>query len=384
MDFIFNSFKIKYIILNGLFRKLDLKNIKSVTLYINLESIIGALHSETYEETLKTCTKAEIKNNYLSLISNIINIAAHYRAFFNRMRVQSNIVFFYNEFKTNKILNNIVYNKNYRKHYFDTYTVDKYEYINEIIIDGMEYIQNIIDYLDCIYLLKSDRLESSVIPFVVHSDKKLKSDLNLLLTKDIYDFQYVNHKFLVLYPDKEESIILHKKNLIPYMRYRNNLTEEKYTMEINPLLFPFIYSVLGDKKRSMDKIKGIGFKKLYRSIEKLYDSSFISDEEPSSFNIEHLSSLIKTSNGLCNLQIKEVICSNYYSTDLERQANVVSDAIVEEILSGIVNKFDNNGLKRLNDKIFSDYPIYLEDLYNYTENIFASAIKKANELDTSI
>ena len=45
---------------------------------------------------------------------------------------------------------------------------------------------------------------------------------------------------------------------------------------------------------------------------------------------------------------------------------------------------DNNGLKRLNDKIFSDYPIYLEDLYNYTENIFASAIKKANELDTSI
>ena len=57
---------------------------------------------------------------------------------------------------------------------------------------------------------------------------------------------------------------------------------------------------------------------------------------------------------------------------------------MEEILSGIVNKFDNNGLKRLNDKIFSDYPIYLEDLYNYTENIFASAIKKANELDTSI
>ena len=46
------------------------------------------------------------------------------------------------------------------------------------------------------------------------------------------------------------------------------------------------------------------------------------------------------------------------------------------ILADAVNKADNNGLKKLNDKVFSDYPMQLVELNNYYKNFFASGTKE--------
>ena len=47
MDFLFNAFKIRYVKMNKLFRDLHLNGVKSITLYINLESIINPLHQKS-------------------------------------------------------------------------------------------------------------------------------------------------------------------------------------------------------------------------------------------------------------------------------------------------------------------------------------------------
>ena len=373
MDYLFNSFKIKYVIMNKLFGKLDLKTVNSITLYINLESVINALHRNDYEEALQTFTKDEINGQCKRLISNIINLTAHYRLYFTRSKVSSNIVFYYQNFDTYKNFYNSLYLPKYRKHYFDMYHNDKYELVNDIIISCVSYVKSIIDCIDAVYILKSDIIESSLIPLIGHKDKRLKSDLNIVLTKDLYDLQYVNHGFLVMLPEKEESVILHKKNVMSYLRYKHDLSD-KYKVDINPLLLPFMLSVLGDKKRSLEKIRGIGFKKLYKSLEKLYEEDYLDDDNPLCFNLEHLSELIKESSFFIDNGVKETISANYMSINLDRQINLVDTYVAEDMLDGLINKFDNNGLKRINDKIFADYPLNIVELNNYNKNIFKDAV----------
>ena len=353
--------------MNSLFEKLDLQKVKSVSLYINLESVLGNLLRENFEDLLKTNTKQELMDSSKSLIANIINLAAHYRAYFTRSKVFSNIVFFYNDFDASKLYNNSIYVKNYRSNYFKNYHNDNLDLVIDMIISSIKIASGIIDFLDCIYIVSSDTIESSAIPYYIHKDSKLKADLNLILSKDKYDFQYVNHDFMILYPDKEESLILHKKNIIPYLRFKNNY-DDKYKVEINPKLLPFIHSVLGDKKRSLPKVTGIGFKKLYKAIEKLYLNEYIFDEDPNTLSIEHLAELIKTNNGLYDLDIRDIITHNYFCIDLDRQINIASKPSYDLIMDRVINRFDNNGLKRLNDHTFSDYPLYLIELNNYTKD----------------
>ena len=191
----------------------------------------------------------------------------------------------------------------------------------------------------------------------------------------MYDFQYVNHNFLILYPDKEESVILHRYNIMKYLRYSHEM-DESFKVDLNPLLLPFIHAVLGDKKRSLPKIRGIGFKKLYKSLEKLYEADFLDDENVLGFNIEHLGELIKESKFFNDTGVKETIMSNYFAINLDRQLNIVEPYMRVSVLDAAINKFDNNGLKRLNDKVFFDYPLHLVELNNYNKKL----MKDASEL----
>lgn len=375
MDFLFNAFKIRYVKMNKLFRDLHLNGVKSITLYINLESIINPLHQKSYEEFLASCTLDAVTEEYKRIIANIINIAAHYRLYFTRERVFSSIVFFYNDLDVSDKYNNKVHIKKYRKTYHEMYDNSKYERVNEVIHWAIQYCHKIVDFIDHVYILKSDRLDSSVIPYLCKDTKYLKSDLDLILTKDPYDFQYVNHDFMVLLPHGDDSVILHRGTLIKYLLFKNDMLD-KYKFLISPMLYPFILSVTGNKKRNLDKLKGIGFKKLYKELEKLYIQDYLSDENPASYNIEYLNDLIKSSNGFYNTGVRELICNNYYAIDLDRQLNISNKDDNDNILSGLIDRYDTSGLKKLNDKTFADYPINLVELNNY----YADPLKDGEDL----
>jgi len=374
MDFLYNSFKIRYLKLNELFRGLQLTDIRSVTLYINLESILNPLHQKSYEEYLVSATADGFLEEYKRVIANIINVAAHYRLYFTRERVFSNIVFFYNDFDNRDGYNNLVHVKKYRYNYYDMYNKSKYNKVNEIIFGAVEYCHKIIDFLDSVYILHASKIDSSLIPYLGMTNKKLKSDLNMILTKDTYDWQYVNHGFLVLIPKGDDSVILTRANLIKYLIYKNDMVD-KYKVLINPLLYPFILAVMGNKKRNLEKVKGIGFKKLYKELEKLYINDYLSDEYPSSYNIEYLDDLIRTSNGFYTNDIKEFIARNYHAIEVERQYNVSNSDDNDRIMGDIINRYDNNGLKRLNDKTFSETPINLVELNNYYPNALKDGVE---------
>ena len=62
--------------MNELFGKLDLKSIKTVSLYINLESVLNYLLRENFEDMLTTATVQERTDNTKAFIANIINLSS--------------------------------------------------------------------------------------------------------------------------------------------------------------------------------------------------------------------------------------------------------------------------------------------------------------------
>ena len=368
LDMIFNLFKVRYIFMTDLFKKFEFTNVNKVNFFINLESIYSYIHRENIESVLRSSTKLELNNNYKSFISNIINLAAHYRQYFTRARVTSNIIFYTSDFKMDRNrLNNHAYNTKYRKYFYNTYLAnDKYDLVNTMIVDGVQLAKTICEHIDRVFLVNSGVVEASVVPYLLKDTNKLKTDLNIILTKDSYDLQYTNHNCIVLWPNKEESITLTKANVMSFLRYKNDMEESSIDVNINPKLIPFMLSVLGDKKRSIEKVKGIGFKKLYRGLEKLYLKDFISDENESSLLFESLIDLVKTTKGFGeDSSVKDMIGYNYYCIDLVRQADVVNQTAMMMLDDQIINKFDNDSLKKLNDGLFNDYPFNLQELAIY-------------------
>ena len=105
MDVFFNMYKVKYSKLLDLLRENNDINIGSddtVHIYINLETII-----------LKMCnleTNQEIsinKNAKLQFIANIINLAAHYRMFFTKHKIESKIFLYIPSLNIKKYKNTV-------------------------------------------------------------------------------------------------------------------------------------------------------------------------------------------------------------------------------------------------------------------------------------
>ena len=156
------------------------------------------------------------------------------------------------------MMTNHIYNKRYRKDFMNSYVYgDRYEITNGMINEGITYAKTICDYIDRVFLITSPIVEASMIPYLLKNNQRLKPDLNIILTKDNYDLQYVNHKCIILWPNKDESIILTKSNIMSFLRYKNEMDEDKVRVNLSTSLIPFILSVLGDKKRGTFHLKCI-------------------------------------------------------------------------------------------------------------------------------
>ena len=362
VDKIFNSHKIKFGIMEILFRDVEVKEaIHTVNIFINIESIYHLFHNQYVEDSIIAMDKKELSQFHSCVISNTLNLAAHYRWFFTKNKISTNIVFYMNQYSKYIHQNNFLHNKKYRDKYVYNYTDNpNYEGINLIMKSVLKALDNIVDYIDGVYFVSSDRIESSLIPMVMIEDKLLKGQINLMVTRDDYDLQYVNKKFLVMYPKGDESCIVTKDNLF-------NVIQQKYEFfndyKLPSYLFSFILAVVGDKRRSIGKIKGVGWSTIYKNLTKLFKKMDISEDEYISF--EQLALAIKE-DPTAPESNREKVISNYMCIDLDRQYAMVSEAQKLSIERQILDRYEADALKKLNTKYFEDFPINIIELNQYT------------------
>jgi len=368
------SFQVRYVELDKMFNGILQRTTKSgkrlvdtVNIYINLQSVYNALRRPQFEKMFEALNKKENRSAYRQLIAGVINIAAHYRLYFARNKIKTNIVYFYNEIPDSYYeYNNSSICPNYRDHWFESlHNINRWA-LNTIVYDMIPFMQVICGYLENVYMIETKRVESSLVPFICDMEGFLPSNMNMIVTNDVYDFQYVNHNYLVATRYFSESMLVTKRNLMKYACYRMG-REWEPKRYINPLLYNFILACIGERQRSISPIPKLGFKTVYKNLMKLYDAGYIFDENTDTMNIQHLMHVLNDTNYtiLKKENIATEIMSNWNAIDLATQYKQVSKTQIKKIDSQIEDKTDVAALMDINDRYFSETPLKLIELNQY-------------------
>lgn len=373
-----NSFKTKYILLDKLFgnrlsaEKKGNRIIENINIFINFESLYNILRKNNIEQELKGYNKKELQNIYRNTISNFINIGAHYRAYFTRNKIHTNIIYYYNEIPEDIIeYNNTALIPTYRYHFIESINgIDRHT-INSLLTNIIPFMSIICEYIDGMYFVGTKRLESSLIPYIIMMENRFPSNMNIIITKDTYDYQYCNNNCLLISKYAKDPIFLSKRNIMRFMRHKNKYkSKSENVLDIDSKLLTFILSFLGDRKRSIKNINGIGFSSVYNSIINLYEVGYILEDDDNTMSIEYLSDVLNKINTRYSnsKEYKEELMFNYRAFDFNYQYSVSSKTQIEDILDQLKNKSDLDALVKLNDKYFEFYPLMLIELNQYNKN----------------
>lgn len=329
-----------------------------INFFINLEPIIRKLSSSNVEEYLRVRNEEKV----LEMISCIVNLAAHYRLFFSKNKIYSKVYLYLNHpFKT--LYKNRLINPEYRKTYEFKYTKDpKTIVLSNTISQAIPFAKMILEYVEGVYLIESDSIESSLVPQIITSEFPDNS-INFILSSDKYDYQYVNKGAYIIRPKKEESYMITKENLIDMIKIEEKIVTE---VTVGTNFYPFILSILGDKYRNNTKIKKLGLASILKMINRAIEENMIGKDVS---NINILSSIIKE-------EYCQLLLANFYCTDIDTQMSLLNVKDRYEITKQVIDKFDNVSLKKINDEYFHTFPLYLLELTDANKLLKKKAPRK--------
>lgn len=343
----FNLFKVKYEILTNLLReskdvKVNLKD--NINVFIDMEPILIKMTNKYINEYIKSGNQSIT----FEFISNVINLAAHYRWFFTKHKLTSRIYLCMPSLTTREF-KNTVYHSEYRKYFTFKFADDvNNEPLTNLVCNSLEYIRLIIEYIQGVYFIESNSIENAVIPYIINKYNDDNS-VNFIVTNSSYNFQYVNHGFHIIIPRKEDSVVLTKGNVIPFIE---DIYQCNGNYSIGPKLLPFILSIVGNKYRNIYNIKGMRMKSTFKMIQKALNANLISN------NITNIYMLSKT----MIPSVREQLILNYNLTDVETQYNRLNKKDLFNIYDQLKDKLDNVSLKKINDKLFVKDPLMLIEI----------------------
>ena len=109
---------------------------------------------------------------------------------------------------------------------------------------------------------------------------------------------------------------------------------------------------LGDKQRSIDPLKGVGYKSMLKMLSSgIKDGKYTKDTN----SIDMISSSLPD-------ELQDQIQDSYHCINLENQYDRIGEQNIFDIKSQIVDRFDYNSLITLNKNVFADYPLMLPEL----------------------
>lgn len=353
-DSLFNMYKIRYVDMNKLLINncKELKANSTFNVFINLEMIIRKMTNKNILDYMNTSRV----DKYKDVIAQVINLVAHYRRFFTSNKHKSYIYLYMGYPFSNKFDN--FYYMDYRESYINRFAkATNATYLTQTLNNSLPIVKMMSEYLDGIYFLNSNVIEPSLIPYIIH-DKFKRADINLVITNDIYDFQYA--KIDTFYPiriSKGYHYIVTKENCIEKLK----LEEKIYNSNINKVTvnqLPFILSVIGDNKRDIKKLPKIGLSTILKVIQEGIEENKINE------NTDNI-------NLLCDLLPKNLIdkvITNYLVTDLSAQYENHKNEYYNYLAHDIIDRFDNASLMEISNKYFIDTPLMIEELNNYNND----------------
>lgn len=354
MDSHFNGYKCRYDMMNQHMMPIIRSQIvNNINVYINLDDLFHVLHNPLINQEFQVCGQDAPKQ----LISNVLNLLAHYRYWCVKNHYQCKVYGIYTT--TMHAFKNSIYIPEYRKYFHQIYeetTASSY-FVNLALREALPMLNIITNYIPDVYLIDSKYLEPSMIPLFI-SEELDHPDWNLMITRDPYDLQYsYRNKWTMISPKGDYSRIIPQSEIWDYVNYKERVYKDPITLRYPYELYILARAVVGDKYRSIPRIRKIGWKTLFKYLDEVVEENKDADILTLKLKmIEKVKSKSVISNGTFN--------DNFNSINIDLQKNNMMDIDKSVITSQIIDIIDYENLQELNRTQFMKYPINIQFLTN--------------------
>lgn len=326
-----------------------LKPDDKVNVFISFESLLNNICC------IKDVDKKMIlERDFATIItSHILNLAAHYKRFFKQNKLETRVFIYGTDLESTNFINSR-FNDEYRSYYLMKYMNNpRYSYLGEQLVSKiLPDTRKISEFLPQVYFINGNNIEGSLIPYIVSEmDKSYK---NFIITSDIYETQYQTmDNFLCHYIRKSVNGSSISRSIEKTLSLLfSDRVEDDYSIFNNAPYYMLLLSCVGDKKRSIDPIKGLGVKTIMKLINRGLTEKIITEKTD---NIELLKDIV-------NEDIREDLLNNFNCINLKEQYKLLSKEDIFNIEKQIIDRSDNSSLLKLNSTRFYNHQLMLEEL----------------------
>lgn len=325
-----------------------------VNVFINLESIYKNI-SMIQDLEQKIFLQKDFKE---IIISNILNLAAHYKHFFISNNIDVRIYLYQTDLRSDDFKQRR-YNEDFRTYYLVKYNQNpKFTYFTDFLKNEiLEELKIYCEFIPRVYFINSHNIEGSAIPSVVQSDDTTRK--NIIIGNDVFDSQYSFQKdFMCFFIQKGYGRSIMFNDQMEYITAIMKKPKEEVLQECpffnNFGMYVSLLSVMGNRIRSIDGIGGIGPNKLSTNMRKMIQTNHLNQ---TSNNPVMIGEFLSSNSGLYNQFI-----NNYNCTSVLRLVEDISDSERLSLLSQRKDRLDINSLMALNNTTFKKHPLLLDAL----------------------
>jgi hypothetical protein len=349
--------RIKFAVLDELFKDKFEKKHKEVSIHIDLHTILEPLYdSKNYEET----NWLNDKTNTV-MTACIINLCAHYRLYFGKNKLATKIYLY---FGSEKPRNNSEYYNEYGYKFFDKSSKDNEDYkpINKEVYFSLNLIKTIATYIPGVYYIDCKNTEPmNSASYMITKDP---SDFNLVLSKDPLWYQCIaltNTEILRL--KRDESMLITRENILEFLlkgaAYENQFVSYEQ--------LSILYSFAGLKSRDIKGLSGYGYTKIVKILDLAIERGLLRSK------YTHIKNIIDE---IYNGNQEDYLVNVFRAIDLTFQLNNMTTAQKTSLTDCIKDKYNKRDMLKLNQLVFTgENSLMLDELFKYAEQPKSTNLK---------
>lgn len=296
-----------------------------------------------------------IKDSY-SIASCLINLAIHIRAYFEtRHNVYSKIYLIYGGANPSEaFINYPFYNDK------NIFMQNSNFHLTSLIQDNLNIMKILCPYLYDIFCIVDNENEFTTISSFVIDEEKNENP-NIVYSKEKLAYQLVafKPKTFMYRPKKSKSYdiswVVTKSTLYDAYRYAELSLKKEYNTNLDIKVFSIFQAISGLSSRNINKTKNVS------TTIRLLENAILNNIF--SFGYNSSSIFYTNPNPFFSLFSEEdaiSITNKFAAIDLPFQTMLYQNSIKsKEIYEGIINLYNPQELRNINDKYFNEYPLDL-------------------------
>lgn len=355
-DVCFNLLKIKY---KDYDEQISIKKFlqptDKVNVFINVETVLKYL--SMIQDLEK---KLFLQHDFPTILtSNFLNLAAHYKRFFISNGLDTKVYLYMTDLESEtESFAQYKYNEDYRTYYLTKYNRNpKFVYLSDALKSKI--LPNLRKICDCVpnlHFVTSKNVEGSLIPLIIAEQDKTRK--NFIITSECFETQYsLIPNFMVSCIKRSPASLKVMDSVTDYMvemtKKKPEEIEDLIKLYSNYGMYCTLMSIAGDRSRSTEGISGYGPATLANALKAGINNNTI---QSSTLNPEMIKNVFNDSG------IRDDFVNNYYSTNVVDMYKELTQTDKTAVYNQIINQFDVNSLRILNNTEFKNYPLILEAL----------------------